>query len=431
MATETKERPQQAVAVFHEPRLPYHTAIQERFGVDKSGWKALTEAIYPAAQTADSVVMALSYCKARNLDPFKRPVHIVPMWDSKTRGYVETVWPGIAELRTTAFRTGQYAGCDETEFGPDETVTFTGKTKKKDQWEEIKKTITFPSWARITVYRDVNGRVAKFVGPKVKWIESYATIGASDVPNDMWESRPEGQLEKCAEAAALRKAFPEELGNMLSAEEMEGRRYETMRDVTPAPAEDAPRRQAPPPPSVASPPTAPKEPAEPIERKAPQETSKVEEVEGEILPPAEEKAAPMAMDEDPPAQRESPLPRLLGLMAKAQTEAEADDVYAKDDAAIASLNAGEEAELAAAYEARLSELRGTVELPSLPLPPDDRATWKAECFRILKTAKRGSQIIDWWQSPEHKQLRDKLGIPAADRKEVVGEGERLRKELGE
>jgi len=218
-----------------------------------------------------------------------------------------------------------------------------------------------------------------------------------------------------------------------------------MRDVTPAPAAEAPRRQAPPPPSVASPPTAPKEPSESIERKAPQETPKaapkeipkVEEVEGEILPPAAdkaaspEKAAPMAMDEDPPPERESPLPRLLGLMDEAQTEAEADDVYAKEDAAVQSLNPDEEAELAAAYEAKLSELRGTVELPSLPLPPEDRATWKAECLRIMKTAKRGAQIVDWWQGPEHKQLRDKLGIPAADRKEVVAEGERLRAELGE
>jgi hypothetical protein len=39
----------------------------------------------------------------------------------------------------------------------------------------------------------------------------------------MWQSRPEGQLEKCAEAAALRKAFPEEIGNDLTAEEMAGR----------------------------------------------------------------------------------------------------------------------------------------------------------------------------------------------------------------
>lgn len=213
-----------AVVQFQAPRLPYHPAINERFGVDASGWKALVEAVFPSAKSHDAVVMALSYCKARKLDPFKKPVHIVPMWDSKSGGYVETVWPGISEVRTTAFRTGQYVGCDEAEFGPTIERTFTGKVKVKGNWEEKTVAVAFPEWCRMTVHREMGGRPCKFVGPKVKWIESYATIGNSDLPNDMWESRPEGQIEKCAEAAALRKAFPEEIGNQLTAEEMEGRR---------------------------------------------------------------------------------------------------------------------------------------------------------------------------------------------------------------
>ena len=215
-----------AIAELQPPRLPYHPAVEDRFQIDKSGWKALVEAVYPLAKTPDSVVMALSYCKARKLDPFKKPVHIVPMWDSKKRAYVETIWPGISEVRTTAFRTGQYAGCDEAEFGPTIEKTFTGKVKKGDSYEEQTVTVEFPEWCRMTVYRVLGDRVCKFVGPKVKWLESYATIGNTDLPNDMWQSRPEGQIEKCAEAASLRKAFPEELGNQLTAEEMEGRRVE-------------------------------------------------------------------------------------------------------------------------------------------------------------------------------------------------------------
>ncbi|MGJ2639770.1 recombinase RecT, partial [Salmonella enterica subsp. enterica serovar Paratyphi A] len=43
------------------------------------------------------------------------------------------------------------------------------------------------------------------------------------VPNSMWAKRPYGQIDKCVEAAALRKAFPEELANTYAAEEMEGR----------------------------------------------------------------------------------------------------------------------------------------------------------------------------------------------------------------
>lgn len=232
MATATKQRegsPQQKVqkrqdvAVFQQPRLPYHQAIEERYGVDRGSWKALVEAVYPTARSVDSVVMALAYCKARNLDPFKRPVHIVPMWSSVKREYVETVWPGISEVRTTAFRTKNYAGMDEAIFGSNKTKTFKGVIRKRNEPERpIEAKVTFPEWCQITVYRDLNGKRNKFVGPKVYWMESYAKVGGTDVPNDMWKHRSVGQLEKCAEAAALRRAFPEELGNEYTAEEMEG-----------------------------------------------------------------------------------------------------------------------------------------------------------------------------------------------------------------
>ena len=236
------------IAVLKPTRLPYHDAIGDRFGIDRAGWKALVEAVWPSAQSIDSVAMALSYCRARKLDPFKKPVHIVPMWDSKSGGYIETVWPGIAELRTTAFRTGQYAGCDEAEFGPIVQKTFSGRVKRKKEWEDATVTVEYPEWCRMTVYRDLNGRVCKFVGPKVRWLASYATIGASDLPNDMWENRAEEQLEKCAEAAALRRAFPEEIGNELTAEEMAGRRLAAEpRDVTPTHAAPPP---PPPPPAI-------------------------------------------------------------------------------------------------------------------------------------------------------------------------------------
>ena len=42
------------------------------------------------------------------------------------------------------------------------------------------------------------------------------------MPADMWKKRPRGQLHKNAKAASLRAAFPEEMGNDYTAEEMEG-----------------------------------------------------------------------------------------------------------------------------------------------------------------------------------------------------------------
>jgi phage recombination protein Bet len=237
------------------PRLPYHEAVQLRFGIDRAGWKALVEAIYPNAETADAIVMALSYCRARNLDPFKRPVHIVPMWSSAAGRMIETVWPGIAELRTTAFRTGQYAGTSGPKFGPSREMTFAGTaTRGRNKGQERSVTLKFPEWCRLTITRDLNGKERTFVGPKVHWLEAYAKWADTDVPNEMWSTRPVGQLEKCAEAAALRRAFPEEIGNDLTAEEMAGQRITDGAPLAPekpkqtviAPTPDGERKPLPP-----------------------------------------------------------------------------------------------------------------------------------------------------------------------------------------
>jgi hypothetical protein len=47
-------------------------------GIDESTWSALKNSIYPGAKD-DSVLMAVDYCRARQLDPLMKPVHLVPM----------------------------------------------------------------------------------------------------------------------------------------------------------------------------------------------------------------------------------------------------------------------------------------------------------------------------------------------------------------
>ncbi len=56
----------------------------------------------------------------------------------------------------------------------------------------------------------------------VFWEETYARVKKSEMPNEMWQKRPRGQLLKCAKAASLRAAFPEETGDY-TAEEMAGK----------------------------------------------------------------------------------------------------------------------------------------------------------------------------------------------------------------
>ena len=100
--------------------------------------------------------------------------------------------------------------------------------------------VTYPEWCRVTVKRQMsNGLVAEYTANE-RWIENYATASKDTAaPNAMWKRRAFAQLAKCAEAQALRKAFPE-VGSAPTADEMEGKTFEdAAKDVSPA-------RQAPP-----------------------------------------------------------------------------------------------------------------------------------------------------------------------------------------
>lgn len=202
-----------------EPRLPYHDSYTGYYGINAVAWKVLTDMIFPAAKTAEAIIMAKAYCDSLGLDIMRKPVHVVPIWDGEKKRYVETVWLGIDYLRTIASRTNSYAGRDETVFGEEITHHFKALDKQDKVVEEFD--LTFPEWAQVTVYRIVQGQRVPFPGPRVRWLETYASKKGG-APNSMWRRRTYGQLEKCAEAAALRTAFPEEVGDQWTAEDGPG-----------------------------------------------------------------------------------------------------------------------------------------------------------------------------------------------------------------
>ena len=172
----------------------------------------LRNSLYPGAQD-DSIKLVIGYCKASGLDPMQKPVHIVPMWDSKSGSMRDVIMPGIGSYRTQAARSGEYAGVSDAEYGPDVTEELGG----------VK--ITYPAWCKVTVKRLLqNGIIAEFSATE-RWRENYAVKGGKEksvAPNAMWNKRPYAQIAKCAEAQALRKAFPE-VGAQPTADEMEGK----------------------------------------------------------------------------------------------------------------------------------------------------------------------------------------------------------------
>lgn len=184
----------------------------------------LQTSLYPGA-AMPSIKMVVAYCRASQLDPMQKPVHIVPMWDKNSKSMRDVIMPGVGLYRTQAARSGEYAGMSEPEYGPDVYEKIGGVE------------MTYPKWCKVIVRRLLpNGIIVDF--PAVEyWRENYATAGKdSEAPNAMWKKRPYGQIAKCAEAQALRKAFPE-IGSQPTAEEMEGKEFG-------GPVEQAPAKQA-------------------------------------------------------------------------------------------------------------------------------------------------------------------------------------------
>ena len=182
--------------------------------IDQHVWSALKNSLYTGAKD-ESIKMVLDYCKAAKLDPLQKPVHIVPMSVKNSLTgkyeYKDVVMAGVGLYRIQAARSQQYAGVSEPEFGED-IITDIGGVK-----------ITYPKWCKVTVKKMINNTIVEFTA-KEYWTENYATAGKDSLaPNAMWRKRPYAQLAKCAEAQALRKAFPEIVSQHPTAEEMEGK----------------------------------------------------------------------------------------------------------------------------------------------------------------------------------------------------------------
>lgn len=228
MAGQQRNNTSNQVAVIQPPRMQMPAHVATDYDLNEDSWRALTDAVFPLAKSVGAVILALAYCKRHRLDVFQKVVHIVPM---RVGGRtVETVWPGIGQIRVTAQRQESFAGYDECEFGPDIEQTFTGKKQRWDNgnmvgWDDLSVTMVFPEWAQFVVYKMLHGQRIRLPGPKVYFVETFASKSAQggDVPNERWERAPRQMIEKCAEAAGYRRAFPDVLGNEMSAEEMEGR----------------------------------------------------------------------------------------------------------------------------------------------------------------------------------------------------------------
>lgn len=138
----------------------------------------------------------MEVAKARRLNPLLRQIHFVSRWNNDKKRHVWSTQVSIDGLRAIAERTRLYDGQDEPEF-----------TYGSDK---------FPAIAKVRVYRKDWSRPV--VG--VAYYAEYVQTTRDGNPTQFWREKPHIMLAKCAEALAMRKAFPEDTSGLYIPEEM-------------------------------------------------------------------------------------------------------------------------------------------------------------------------------------------------------------------
>lgn len=175
----------------------YQPGQQLRFSVEQR--KIILQVCCGGASEEEAGAL-IAVAEARGLNPLTQECYFVKRWNNERRAYEWAVQASIDSLRMRAEDTGDYAGQDEPE------LSFDGEGRLVS--------------ATVRVYRkSVPGR--PFAVCTARWDE-YVQTTKEGRPAKFWAKMPTNQLSKCAEALALRKAFPRALGRLYISEEMGG-----------------------------------------------------------------------------------------------------------------------------------------------------------------------------------------------------------------
>ena len=147
--------------------------------------------------TQDEFELFLHACKRTGLDPLMKQIHAIKRWSAAEGRETMAIQTGIDGYRLVADRTGKYAGSDDAVF------------EEKDGK---------PVKATVTVWKMVEGQRMAFTASAR--FDEYAQKKKDGTLTSFWLKMSYGQLAKCAESLALRKAFPAELSGVYTHEEM-------------------------------------------------------------------------------------------------------------------------------------------------------------------------------------------------------------------
>lgn len=181
---------------------------------DQTDWTSQQVAALKTLGVSNDVTQAdlaifLTQSKRTGLDPFSRQIYMIGRKQKTPNGYEtkQTIQVGIDGLRAIAHRVAQQ--CHEV-FSMSDTLW----ADNSGVWHDVWLSPEPPAAAKVSVKRGggVFSAVAIF--------KEYAPIYNGKL-SGMWATKPALMIAKCAEALALRKAFPSDMSGIYTEDEME------------------------------------------------------------------------------------------------------------------------------------------------------------------------------------------------------------------
>ena len=166
----------------------------------------------------DNLQVFLHACKRTGLDPFMRQIYAVMRKDYTTNKDIMTIQTGIDGYRLIAERTGKYSP------GREPVYSYTGEGRIISATAFVKKMTEDGSWHEVAA---------------TAFYEEYCQKKKDGKPTQFWLKMGHTMIAKCAEALALRKAFPADLSGIYTKEEMEQAEVESV-NISPETQQIAP-----------------------------------------------------------------------------------------------------------------------------------------------------------------------------------------------